>query len=596
MNMTNPTRLFDFPKYQLTHDPLDVMLYMPNDGAGKSLSYSTQEFVAEADTASRGLIAMGMEPGDKVALISHNNRCEWNVMDHGIMQAGGIDVPIYPTMTEADYKYILNHSESKFVFVSSAELFAKVKAVKDDCPTLKGIFTFEDVSGADSWRKVLDAGSDENQAELDSRSKAVNPEQLATIIYTSGTTGLPKGVMLSHQNVVTNVLVAKDRVPLEGVEGEMRVLSFLPVCHIFERMLHYLYMYMGASIHFGESLETIKDDLNATQPIMFTAVPRLLEKFYDGIVTKGRAAGGIKTVIFNWALGVVLEWDPSKEGSGIYGFKLKLARKLVFSKVKEALGLTGIKAVASGSAALQSRLARFFNGAGIPVLEGYGLTETSPVVSVNTVNSPGMLRIGSVGKIVKDVEVKFGPDKEILVKGPNVMMGYYKDEEKTSEVMKDGWFHTGDIGELDSEGFLRITDRKKEIFKTSGGKYVAPALLENALKASLFIEQVMVVGENEKHPSALISPNTDTVTDWCKRHDHNYPGEAEIGADKVISDRVMQEVDRLMEPFSPWERVKVIRILPEPFSIDGGELTPTLKLKRKPIKAKYNDLIKGIYE
>ncbi|HIK66767.1 MAG TPA: long-chain fatty acid--CoA ligase, partial [Flavobacteriales bacterium] len=575
INMNNPTRLFDFPRYQLANSPLDVMLYMPNDGSGKSLSYSTKEFVAEVDVASRGLIAMGMEAGDKVALISHNNRCEWNVMDHAIMQAGGIDVPIYPTMTEADYKYILNHSESKFVFVSSAELFAKVNAVKDECPTLKEVFTFEDVSGADSWRKMLDAGSDENQAELDSRSEAVKPEQLATIIYTSGTTGLPKGVMLSHKNVVSNTLVAKDRVPLEGIDGEMKVLSFLPVCHIFERMLHYLYMYMGASIHFGESLETIKDDLNATQPIMFTAVPRLLEKFYDGIVTKGRAAGGVKTVIFNWALGVVLKWDPSKEGHGLYGFKLKIARKLVFSKVKEALGLTGIKAVASGSAALQSRLARFFNGAGIPVLEGYGLTETSPVVTVNTVNTPGMIKIGSVGKVVPGVEIGFGPDKEILVKGPNVMMGYYKDEEKTAEVIKDGWFHTGDIGELDSEGFLRITDRKKEIFKTSGGKYVAPALLENALKASLFIEQVIVVGEYQKHPSALISPNTDTIAEWCKRHNHTYPGDTEIGADKVISDRVMKEVDKLMEPFSQWERVKVIRILPEPFSIEGGELTPT---------------------
>ena len=353
---------------------------------------------------------------------------------------------------------------------------------------------------------------------------------------------------------------------------------------------------MGASIHFGESLETIKDDLNATKPIMFTAVPRLLEKFYDGIVAKGRAAGGVKTVIFNWALSVVLEWEPEKEGRGLYGFKLKLARKLVFSKVKEALGLTEIKAVASGSAALQSRLARFFNGAGIPVLEGYGLTETSPVVTVNTVNSPGMIKIGSVGKVVAGVEVSFGPDKEILVKGPNVMMGYYKDDEKTSEVIKNGWFHTGDIGELDSEGFLKITDRKKEIFKTSGGKYVAPALLENALKASVFIEQVMVVGENQKHPSALISPDTGAVTEWCKRHNHTYPGDSKLGGDQVISDRIMQEVDKLMEPFSKWERVKVIRVLPEPFTIEGGELTPTLKLKRKPIKAKYDSLINGIYE
>jgi long-chain acyl-CoA synthetase len=594
--MKNPTRLFDFPKYQLEHNPLDVMMSMPNDGSGKRLSYSTKEFVEQVDRASRGLIAMGMETGEKVALISHNNRCEWNIMDHAIMQAGGIDVPIYPTMTEADYKYIINHSESKYVFVSNSELCAKVNAVKSECPSLEGVFTFEDVEGADSWKKVLEQGGEKDQAELDSRSNAVKPDDMATIIYTSGTTGLPKGVMLSHNNVVTNALTAKDSVPLEGVEGDLRVLSFLPVCHIFERMLHYLYMYMGASIYFGESLETIKDDLNATQPIMFTAVPRLLEKFYDGIVAKGRAAGGVKTVIFNWALGVVLAWDPEKEGRGLYGFKLKIARKLVFSKVKEALGLTGIKAVASGSAALQSRLARFFNGAGIPVLEGYGLTETSPVVSVNTVNSPNMLRIGSVGKVVKDVEVKFGPDKEILVKGPNVMMGYYKDEAKTAEVIKDGWFHTGDIGEIDDDGFLKITDRKKEMFKTSGGKYVSPALLENALKASIFIEQVMVIGEYRKHPSALISPDTTAINEWCKRHDHAYPGDDKIGDDTRISNRIMEEVDKLMEPFSQWERVKIIRILPAPFSIEGGELTPTLKLKRKPIKTKYADLIEGIYE
>ena len=594
--MKNPTRLFDFPQYQLENNPLDVMLSMPNDGSGKKLSYSTKEFVAEVDKASRGLIAMGMNVGDKVALISHNNRCEWNVMDHAIMKAGAIDVPIYPTMTEADYKYIINHSESTFVFVSNAELFAKVLAVKEECPTLKGVFTFENVEGADSWKKVLEAGGEKDQIALDARSEAVLPEHLATIIYTSGTTGLPKGVMLSHNNVVTNALIAKERVPLDGVDGEMRVLSFLPVCHIFERMLHYLYMYMGASIYFGESLETIKNDLNATQPIMFTAVPRLLEKFYDGIVAKGRAAGGVKTVIFNWALGVVLAWEPEKEGHGLYGFKLKMARKLVFSKVKEALGLTGIKAVASGSAALQARLARFFNGAGIPVLEGYGLTETSPVVTVNTINAPEMLRIGTVGKVVKSVEISFGPDKEILVKGPNVMMGYYKDEEKTAEVIKDGWFHTGDIGELDGDGFLRITDRKKEMFKTSGGKYVSPALLENALKASLFIEQVMVVGEYRKHPAALISPDTTAINEWCKRHDHAYPGDDKIGEDTRITDRIMEEVNTLMEPFSQWERVKVIRVLPAPFTIEGGELTPTLKLKRKPIKTKYDALIEGIYE
>jgi len=588
--MKNPTRLFDFPRYQLANKPQNVMMTMPN--YGNRVTYSTAQFVNEMDNVSRGLIAMGLQAEEKVALISHNNRCEWNIMDHAIMQVGAIDIPIYPTMTEEDYKYILNHSESKYCFVSNEELFKKVMAVKSECPALEEVFTFEEVKGARHWTEVAKAGSDAQQAELDARRDAVDPAQLATIIYTSGTTGLPKGVMLSHNNVASNVLIAQPRVPAVDPNLDYRVLSFLPVCHIFERMLHYLYMYMGAQIHFGESLETIKEDLNHTQPIMFTAVPRLLEKFYDGIVAKGRSAGGVKAAIFNWAVGVALEWDPDK--GGLYNVKLKIARKLVFSKVKEALGLSGIQAVASGSAALQPRLARFFNGAGITVLEGYGLTETSPVVSVNTTNGEGMLRIGSVGKMAEGVDVKIAEDGEILVQGPNVMMGYYKDPEKTAEVIKGGWFHTGDIGVIE-DGFLRITDRKKEIFKTSGGKYVAPTLLENALKASLFIEQVIVVGENRKHPAALIVPDAVVVEEWCKRHDHPFPGMAGIAGDDRLRERIEREVNELMASFAKWEQVKKITILPAVFTIDGGELTPTLKLKRKPIMAKYADAIEAMY-
>ncbi|MDA0729752.1 MAG: long-chain fatty acid--CoA ligase [Bacteroidetes bacterium] len=588
--MKQPTRLFDFPRYQLANNPQNVMMTMPN--YGNRVTYSTAQFVNEMDAVSRGLIALGMQAEDKVALISHNNRCEWNVMDHAIMQAGGIDIPIYPTMTEEDYKYILNHSESKYCFVSNEELYNKVMSVKAECPALEEVFTFEDVNGARHWTDVAKAGSDAQQAELEARRDAVDPAQLATIIYTSGTTGLPKGVMLSHDNVSSNVLVAKPRVPAVDPNLDYRVLSFLPVCHIFERMLHYLYIYMGAQIHFGESLETIKEDLNHTQPIMFTAVPRLLEKFYDGIVAKGRSAGGAKAAIFNWAVGVALDWDPNK--GGLYNIKLKIARKLVFSKVKEALGLSGIQAVASGSAALQPRLARFFNGAGITVLEGYGLTETSPLVTVNTTNGEGMLKIGSVGKMADGVDVKIADDGEILVQGPNVMMGYYKDPEKTAEVLKDGWFHTGDIGVIE-DGFLRITDRKKEIFKTSGGKYVAPTLLENALKASLFIEQVIVVGENQKHPAALVVPDAVVVEEWCKRHNHPFPGMAGIAGDDRLRERIEREVNELMASFAKWEQVKKITILPAVFTIDGGELTPTLKLKRKPIMAKYADAIEAMY-
>ena len=592
--MDNPTRLFDFPRYQLANGPLDVMMTMPN--SGNPVSYSTSEFVDEMDRVSRGLISMGLQAGDRVALISHNNRCEWNLLDHGTLQAGGIDVPIYPTMTPEDYIYILNHSESRFCFVSNAELFEKVQSIQDQVPTLEAVFTFEQVDGARHWSEVVEAGREagEHEATLQARRDAVADTDMATIIYTSGTTGKPKGVMLTHRNISQNAINSIPRLPEREAGTDYRVLSFLPVCHIFERMLHYLYMHEGAMIHFGESLETVKDDLAAAKPHMFTAVPRLLEKFHDAIVAKGREAGGVKSAIFNWAVGLALEWEPDGQNGGFYEWKLGIARKLVFDKVKEALGLTQIMAVACGSAALAPRLARFFNGAGIPVYEGYGLTETSPVVSVNTFNQPNMLRVGTVGKLIGDTEVQIAEDGEILVKGHQTMIGYYKDEEKTAEVLKDGWFHTGDIGVFE-DGFLRITDRKKEMFKTSGGKYVAPQLLENAIKASRFVEQVMVIGEGRKHPAALVVPDMVVLEEWCKRHNRDCPAAADVPKDAEICARIQQDIDGLMEPFASWERVKKIQVLPAQFSIDGGELTPTLKLKRKPILAKYGDLIEAIY-
>jgi long-chain acyl-CoA synthetase len=590
--MQQPTRLFDFPRYQLENSPLDLMMSMPNNG--NRVNYSTTTFVEAVDRIGRGLIAMGLQAGEKVALISHNNRCEWNIMDHGIMSVGGINVPIYPTMTEADYEYILNHSESKYCAVSNQDLYDKVMSIKDKVPSLQKVFVFEREANGAHWSEIAEAGSDENQAELDSRMNGVQPSDLATIIYTSGTTGTPKGVMLSHQNIVQNILHSIPRIPPVLLNQEYRVLSFLPVCHIFERMLHYLYMYIGANIYFAESLETIKEDLGYAQPTVFTAVPRLLEKFYDGIVQKGRAAGGVKASIFNWALGLALEWEPDGQNGSFYEWKLGIARKLVFSKVKTALGLDNIRAVACGSAALAPRLARFFNAAGIPVYEGYGLTETSPVVTVNSDVEPGLMRVGYVGKLIEGVEVKFANDGEIMVKGHNIMMGYYKEPEKTAEVMTGDWFHTGDIGIFDN-GFLKITDRKKEMFKTSGGKYVAPQLLENALKASLFIEQVMVVGDGQKFPGAIVVPNADAVEEWCKRKNHPYPGMDGIRNDKRIADRIQKDVDALMEPFAKWEKVKAIRILPQMFTIESGELTPTLKLKRKPIVAHYQAEIDHLY-
>jgi long-chain acyl-CoA synthetase len=596
--MDQPTRLFDFPRYQLAVKPLENMMTMPNNG--QRITYSTKKFVDDMDRVSRGLISLGLTAGDRVALISHNNRCEWNLMDHGTMQAGGIDVPIYPTMTPKDYVHILNHSEARFCFVSNADLYAKVDSIRNECPGLEEIYTFERVEGARHWSEVLESGNldaeggEGLEAERVSRADAVDADDMATIIYTSGTTGLPKGVMLRHSNVAKNALGSISRLPMTDQNATYRVLSFLPVCHIFERMLHYLYIYVGAGIHFGESLETVKEDLAATKPHMFTAVPRLLEKFYDGIVAKGRAAGGVKAAIFNFAVRTALQWEPEGANGAWYEFKLKIARKLVFSKVKAALGLTEIIAVASGSAALAPRLTRFFNAAGIPVYEGYGLTETSPVVSVNTLSTPGMLRVGSVGKVIEGVDVRIESDGEITVKGHNVMIGYYKDEEKTAEIMKDGWFHTGDIGVIEDD-FLRITDRKKEMFKTSGGKYVAPQLLENAIKASRFVEQVMVIGDGRKHASALLVPDMVVLATWCERHSRPCPAIEDVPADAQICARIAADVEGLMDEFASWERVKQVRMLPAMFTIEAGELTPTLKLKRKPILARYADLIDSIY-
>jgi len=592
--MDTPKRLFDFPYYQMEKMPLDVM--MTSKVAGQWNPYSTAQFIETVNNVSKGLLGLGIKPGDKVALISHNNRCEWNIMDHAIMQIGGIDVPIYPTMTADDTEYILNHSESVYCFVSNEELFVKVSKVKSRVPSLRGVYSFEQVAGANNWQEVIDAGKNSNsQAEVDALKAVVKEDDLATIIYTSGTTGLPKGVMLSHKNVATNAVYSSDRLP-QMTPGTSRGLSFLPVSHIYERMIHYMYMYNSVTIYFAESLETIKEDLQIARPHIFSAVPRLLEKFFDGIVNKGVAAGGVKAKIFEWAVGLALKWEPDGKNGGLYHFQLKIADKLVFSKVREALALTEIRAVASGSAALQPRLARFFNGIGVPVLEGYGLTETSPVITVNTLNSPGMLRIGAVGKTIKDAEVKIAADGEILTKGPNVMIGYYKEPEKTKEVLTDdGWFHTGDIGVIE-DGFLRITDRKKEMFKTSGGKYVAPQLIENAFKASHLIEQAIVVGDGRKYPAALIVPSFDGLREWCRRKEIPYTTDAEMIKMERIVKRIQKDVDRFNEGFAKWEQVKKIILLPKLFTIEGGELTPTMKLKRKPIMANYEKEVEELYK
>lgn len=590
--MESPTRLFDIPYYQREKFPLNIMLKSLGEGG---VQYSTDEFIDVFNKVSRGLLAVGIKPGDKVGLVSHNNRSEWNAIDIGSLQIGAVDVPIYPTMTAEDIAYILNHAEVKLCFVSNTELYEKVNSIKSEVPTLQDIYTFEKVPGAQQWTDLLARAAEINQQQVDEIAAGIEASELATLIYTSGTTGLPKGVMLSHSNLVTNAVDSSERVPTLYA-GKSRCLSFLPACHVFERMLHYLYMYNGVSIYFGQSLETIKEDLQASQPHMFTGVPRLFEKFYIGILAKGAEAGGIKSKLFAWAVGLALQWEPDRQNGGWYEFRLGIARKLVFNKVKAALGLTDIAGVASGSAALQSKLARFFNGAGIPILEGYGLTETSPVISVNTINKPGMLKIGSVGKVIDNVEVDFADDGEIKCKGPNVMMGYYKNEERTNEVLKDGWFHTGDIGEMDADGFLSITDRKKEIFKTSGGKYIAPQIVENAIKESVLVEQVMVVGEGKNFPAALIVPSFEALRTWTKKHDIPYESDAAIIKNQRVADRIWEDVERLCQRFGKWERVKKIALLPAIWTIESDELTPTLKLKRKEIHKKYHDLIEALYD
>jgi long-chain acyl-CoA synthetase len=576
--ISTPKRLFDFPYFQLDNFPLENM--MTSKLAGEWQSISTKEFVEKMNLISRGLLAMGIKPGDRIALITHANRIEWDIMDHGIMQIGAIDVPIYPTMTENDCQYIMNHAETKLCFVSNEELFLKIKSIAGNVPSLAKIYTFEQVANAAHWTEVMNLSTSVDQSEVKKLSDVVKQDDLATIIYTSGTTGLPKGVMLSHRNIASNALDSEERLPILE-KGKSRCLSFLPISHIYERMLHYLYMANGVHMYLG-GMDTIKDDLMVAKPHMFTGVPRLFEKFYDGIYAKGMDNTGIKKVLFKWAHDLAIVWEPDGNNGWWYEFKLSIARKLVFSKVKTALGLTEIRGVASGSAALQVRLARFFCGAGIGVKEGYGLTETSPVISVNTLRIPGMWRAGTVGKPIPNVEVKIAEDGEILCKGPNVMIGYYKEPDKTAEVLKDGWFHTGDIGEV-KDGFLKITDRKKELFKTSGGKYVAPQVVENAMKASEFIEQIMVIGDGEKFPAALIVPEFVGLKKWAEKNGVNAQDLNTLIENKNVQTLFDNEIERINEQFGNWEQVKAFRLLPRAFAIADGEITPTLKLKRKKI-------------
>jgi len=586
------TRLFDFLAFQLKNSPREDSLVTKYDG--KWHKTSTQEFVNKANAISRGFLNLGVKKGDKIAIASTNNRTEWNLLDIGLQQIGCVSVPVYPTISEEDYKYIFNDSEVKFAFVSDEELYKKMNSIKSEVPSLVSIYTFDKVNGAPNLNEILDLGSDPaNQHEVSAVKKQVKPDDLVTIIYTSGTTGKPKGVMLSHNNILSNVLGSNPRVP-KFPSDKPKALSFLPVCHVFERMLIYLYIYNGIGIYYAENLETIGENLKEVSPDVMTVVPRLVEKVYAKIYETGANAGGIKTKIFMWALSLIEDYEPFGKQSFGWKIKHKIADMLVFKKWREGVG-NNLTCMVSGSASLSPRLNRMFWGAGIPILEGYGLTETSPVCTVNSMSKDGF-GIGMVGKPIDGVTVKIAEDGEILIKGPNVMMGYYNAPDLTKEVMtEDGYFKTGDIGELHN-GNLKITDRKKEIFKTSGGKYIAPQIMENTMKQSLFIEQIMVLGENEKMPCAFIQPNFENLSKWASDNNIELPKSREelVKHQKVI-DLFQKEIDKFNQSFGHWEQIKLFRLTPDEWSIESRQLTPTLKLKRRVVIDMYKDLYKEMY-
>ncbi|WP_298551102.1 long-chain fatty acid--CoA ligase [uncultured Algibacter sp.] len=587
--MKEITRLFDFPYHQLNNHPLEASLVTKYKG--NWVKTSTAEYLDKANAISRALLKLGINKNDKIAVISSTNRTEWNIVDIGILQVGAQNIPIYPTISAEDYEYVLNHSESTYCFVSCEEVLEKINKVKEST-SIKDVYSFDHIKGCKHYSELLELGKDDaNQNEVEKRKHNVKPEELATIIYTSGTTGKPKGVMLSHNNIVSNVISASNRFPLEP---NARALSFLPICHIFERVFTYLYQYRSIETYYAESIDKIGDNAKDIKPHTMTVVPRLIEKVYDKIMDKGADLTGFKKKLFFWAVELGAQFKPYKQNGFLYGLKLSIARKLIFSKWQAALG-GNIIFMASGSAALQPRLGRIFGAADMSIMECYGLTETSPGVSASDRRNGGW-KISHVGRVIDDVEVKIAEDGEILIKGPNVMMGYYKDPEKTASVMTGNYFHTGDKGEIDADGFLKITGRKKEMFKTSGGKYIIPTLLENDLKQSRFIEQIMVIGEGEKMPAALIQPNFEFVQEWIERKNHPVGTSFEdIAKSEIVQKRIQREVDKCNKKFGKWEQIKKFEITPEEWSINSGHLTPTMKMKRDVIKKMYAHLIEQIY-
>lgn len=582
-------RLFDLQDHILEHfpDKEDVFASKENKEWQK---VSADAYREKSELIANALIEKGIRPGNKIATIS-NNRPEWNLLDMAIMIAGAVHVPIYPTISESDYKYILNHAEVKMVFLEGKELLRKIEHILPQIPSIQGVYTFKHIDDYPHVNTLIELGKQHNHSqEIQKRKDAINPDDLATLIYTSGTTGFPKGVMLSHHNILFNVM-AIEKIP--PVDHTSYAVSFLPLCHVYERMLNYFYQFKGVSVYYAESLGAITQNMQEVKPQIMTTVPRLLEKIYDRIMMKGRKLKGVSRLIFFWAINLGLRYELTGN-SWFYRVQLKIADKLVFKKWREALG-NRIRVMVSGGAALQPRLARSFWAAGIHVLEGYGLTETSPVIAVNHFGENG-LKFGTVGPPVEGIEVKIDDDGEILVKGPIVMKGYYKAPEMTAEVIDENrWFHTGDIGRIEPEGQLKITGRKKAVFKTSFGKYISPELIENKLKESPFIDTAVVVGENQKFAAALIIPNFEHLKNWCHVKDISCTDNQEIVKKPEIKERIQREIDHFNTQLGDTEKIKKFRIFDEEFSVQTGELTPSMKLRRDFICSKYKDVINDIY-
>ena len=594
--MNKPERLFDCIAYQLEKFPKPDMLAAKENGVWRK--YSTKEISEMVDALACGLSAIGVsgndlsvERQDKIAIIS-TNRPEWLITDMAVQKLGAVLVPIYPTTNNNEIEFIFRDAEVKFVFVSNRELYGKIQHVRPLIPSIQNVYTFDQIEGADHWSLLMDAVTEEKKLALTSISKTIRQDHLATIIYTSGTTGTPKGVMLTHGNILSNVMLSKESFPFED-RPDFKVLSFLPLNHIFEKMVSYIYLYSGNSIYYAESMDTIAANLMEVKPDLFTTVPRLLEKVYERIMAKGAALTGIKRRLFFWAVELGKKYDNNRNLGLWYNLQLSLANKLIFNKWRQALG-NNIKYIITGGAACQERLLRIFNSARIPVYEGYGPTENSPVICVNR-RGPGLNRLGTVGPAINGIELRLEADGEISVKGPSVMKGYFKRSDLTAETVVDGWLHTGDIGVLEDGKFLRITDRKKELFKTSGGKYVAPAAIENKLKESRFIEQVVVIGSEMKFVGALIVPAYAQLREWCDQHGYDYSSNQAMIQNPAVIRFYRSLLDEFNQQFNHVEQVKKFELLPSEWSIESGELTPKMSIKRKIVLEKYKSFVDKIY-